>query len=111
MNFLKKPVGAVARFINRLNLSDHRIKHSFAVLLEPDGLTALSAFDDDLDLTVFLFLRLQNSSQSADLIDLIGTRLIDGRIVLRGKKNISLAVHRLFQSLDRTRSPDLEGYF
>ena len=109
MNFLQKPVGAVAGFVNRRHGANHRVKHSVIVLLDADGLPAFASFDDDLDLPVFLTLCLQDTPESSDIINLIGVRFVNRRVVLGGEKNISVARHRPFQSLHRTRTTDLKG--
>src|SRR5690606_40822444 len=73
--------------------------------------TTFPTLDNDLDLSIFLPLRLQDTSDRPDREDLVRIRLIDRRVVLRCKKDVALAGHSLFQSLDRTWPSDLESNF
>src|SRR5437868_3457503 len=88
-----------------------REEHSVAVLLDPHGLSALAALNNDLYLAVVLPLCLQDSSQSANGKDFLRTWLVDGRVVLSGEKDVPFTGHRLFQSPNGARPANFKSDF
>src|SRR4051794_12809193 len=88
-----------------------RVKHSVSVLLNPHRLPAFPSLNDYLDLAVLLSLRLEDTPQGPDRINLVGSRLVDRGVVLSSEKDVSLAGHCLLKSTHRTRASDLERYF
>src|SRR5690606_30415056 len=107
VDLLQKAVRTIARFITRHDPSNVSVENAIAILLDPHRFTTFPTLDNDLDLSIFLPLRLQDTSDRPDREDLVRIRLIDRRVVLRCKKDVALAGHSLFQSLDRTWPSDL----
>ena len=86
--------------------------HEGAVsVFNTDSSRAFPSFDYDFDLTVVLFLRLQDSSQGPDTVDLIRRRLIDCSVVLSGQEDRAVCRERLFQRAHRPLPSNLESHF
>src|SRR6185503_4901017 len=109
-NFLNQGIQTSSFFINNWCASHERHEGSISVL-NAYCCRSLTSFNDNLDLTVFLFLRLQNPPQRTDAIDLVRCRFIDCRIVLSSEKDCSVGCERLLKRAHRTRPSDLEGDF
>src|SRR5580765_7090089 len=105
---LQQPVCAITRLIRRSHSPDMRVKHPFRVLLDTHHAAAFAALDDNLYLAVVLTLRLQDTSQRSNRIYLVGSRLIDSRVVLGCEKYLPFAGHRLLEGCNGRRTPDLE---
>ena len=70
-------------------LADHRRTahegHERTIgVLNADCRRAFTSFDYHLDLAVLLFLRLENTTERANPVDLLGAGLVDGGVVLSG---------------------------
>src|SRR5207249_3871422 len=100
--------GSEARFVGRGDLSHVGVKHSVAAVFNPGGLAAFTALYDYFYLTIVLALRLQNTAQRSDGIDLVCRRLVDRRVVLRREENIAVSRHCLFEGPYGARAADLE---
>ena len=61
------------------------------------GCRAFATFYDNLDLTVVLFLRLQNAPQRTNTVDLFGRWLINRGVVLGCQKNRAICGQGLLQ--------------
>ncbi len=71
-----------------------------------DRLGALHAFDQHLDVAVRHLDALHDVADGADLENLLGLGLVDRGVVLRGKKDLAIAVERLFKGANaRHRGP------
>src|SRR5215475_10890982 len=66
-------------------------------ILDAHHRSALATFDDDLNLSVVLFLRLQDATKSADPIDLFGSGFVNGGVVLSGEKDRAITSESLLQ--------------
>jgi hypothetical protein len=53
-------------------------------VLDPHGGRAFASLDDDFDLAVVLFLGLQNAPQGSNSVNLLGSGLVNGGVVLGG---------------------------
>src|SRR5687768_5029254 len=72
---------------------------------------AFASLDDDFDLAVLLFLRLENASESPDSVDLLGRWLVDCSVVLGRQKNGAVGRQCLFEGPNRSGSSDFESDF
>ncbi len=80
-DFLNERIQACAFFVDDGRAAHERHEGAVAIL-NADSRRTLSTLDDDFDLAVLLFLRLENPSQRSDPVDLLGTGLVDGGVVL-----------------------------
>jgi hypothetical protein len=62
-----------------------------------DGLGALDALDQDLDVAIGHFDALHDVADRADLVDVLGLGLVDGGVVLGGEKDLAIAAECLFE--------------
>src|ERR1051325_10993978 len=72
---------------------------------------AFATLDDHLDLAVLLFLRLENAAERADPVDLLGTGLVDGGVVLSSQENRPVCSQSLFERSHRACPTDFESDF
>ena len=98
-DFLHQRVKSRALFIDHRRAA-HQCHERAISVFDAHGRRAFATLDHHLDLTVFLFLRLQDAPQRSHAVDLFGSRLVDGGIVLGGKKYRAIRRERLFQRLD-----------
>src|SRR4030095_5862842 len=109
-NFLNQGIKTSSFFINN-RCASHESHESSISVLNADRRCSLTSLNDNLDLTVFLFLRLQNPPQRTDAVDLVRCRFINGRIVLSREKDCSVSGERLLKGAHRTRPSDFESDF
>jgi hypothetical protein len=62
-----------------------------------NGLGALHALDQDLDVAVGHFDALHDVADGADLVNVLGLGLVDGGVVLGGEENLAVAGQGLFE--------------
>ncbi len=74
-----------------------------------DGLGALDALDEDLDVAVGHFDALHDAADGADLVDVLGLGLVDGGVVLRGEEDFAIAAEGLFEGAHAGFAADDEG--
>ena len=86
----------------------HQRSESAVVILNAHRGGPLAAFDDNFYLSVFLPLRLQNSGDRADAVELFGRRLVNCRIVLSRQKNRAIGGQRQLQCAHRTGAANFE---
>ena len=67
------------------------------VLADGDDFAALDAFHQNFDIAVGQLQALDDVGDGADAVDLVGTRFIDGGIVLGGEEDLLVAGQRLFE--------------
>src|SRR5262245_33201284 len=82
-DLLNERVETCAFFVDNGRTAHERHECSVAIL-NADSRRTLSAFDDDLDLAILLFLRLENTAQRSNPVDLFGSRFVDRGVVLSG---------------------------
>ena len=77
-----------------------RLEEFFAVgVAQRPG--ALAAFHQHLDGAVGQLQQLQHRGDGADLVDVVGGRLVVAGVLLRDQQNLLVLLHDLFQRLDR----------
>ena len=80
-------------------------------ILNSDRSCPFTALNYDFDLAIILFLRLENSSQRTNAIDLFRSGFVDGGVVLRSEEYRAIGCQRLLESSDRTLATNLKGDF
>ena len=68
--------------------------------------SALLALDEDLDGAVWQPQQLDDGPERADAVDVFLARIVRLRVLLGGKQNVLLLVHRIFQRLDGLLATD-----
>ena len=81
--------------------SDGRASHQCGEraisILNANSGCSLAAFDDHFDLAVLLFLRLQDTAERTDTINLVWRGFVNSGIVLCGQENSPVGGQGLFQ--------------
>src|SRR5687767_3059874 len=73
-------------------------RHECAVcIFNAHSCSAFASLDYDFDLPILLFLGLENASERSDSIDLLGSGLVNGGVVLSSQKNSAIACEGLFE--------------
>src|SRR5690242_14160227 len=85
-DLLNQGIEPRAFFVDHGRATDERQEGAVSVL-NADSRGTFATFDHHLDLAVLLFLRLENAAERANPVDLLGTRLVDGSVVLSGQEN------------------------
>ncbi len=75
----------------------HRGHEEAVAVVHFDGLGALHALDQHLDVAIGHLDALHNVADGADLVDFLGLGFVDRGVVLRGEKDLAVAVERFFQ--------------
>ena len=86
----------------------HGAEEAF-VVGDGDHLAALHALHQDLDVTVRQLQALDDIDNCSNTINFVGLRLIDGSVVLGGKKDLLVPGHGFFQSAHTRFPPHHEG--
>ena len=87
----------------------HRGDKEAVAVVDLDGLGALHAFDQNLDIAVGHLDALHDVADGADLVDFLGLGLVDGGVVLGGEKDLAVAVERLFEGAHARLAAHHEG--
>ncbi len=82
-NLLDERIESSAFFVHDRRASDERHERPVSIL-DADRGRPFAAFHHHLDLAVFLFLRLKDSPQRSNSVDLFGIGLVYGGVVLSG---------------------------
>src|SRR5262245_36634029 len=69
---------------------------------------AFASLDHHLDLAILLFLRLENAAERTNPVNLLGTGLVDGGVVLSSQENRSVCRQSLFERSYRAGPTDFE---
>src|SRR6266446_1074676 len=89
----------------------HERRKGSAIIFDAYGRGPFTSFDDNLDLSVILFLRLQNSAKGANAIDLLWSRLVHRSVVLGSKKYSTVGRQCLFEGTNRPGTANFECDF
>src|SRR5690349_16323930 len=109
-DFLNKRVETCAFFVDDRRAAYERHERAIGVL-NADCRRAFAALDDDLDLAVLLFLRLENPAERAHHVDLFGVGLVDGGVVLSSQENRTVRRQGLLECPDRSGTSYFESDF
>src|SRR5688500_14132275 len=109
-HFLNERVETCAFFVHDRSTTNERHESPVAIFDAHSG-GAFAALDDDLDLSILLFLRLKNAAERADTIDLLRRRFVNRGVVLSGQKDCAIPSECLFEGADRTGTTDFECDF
>ena len=96
-------LGAMLRDVVDLLDLDEKVLGVVDVLLNASALLAL---DEDLDGAVWQPQQLDDGPERADAVDVFLARIVGLRVLLGGKQNVLLLVHRIFQRLDGLLATD-----
>src|SRR5215213_4851185 len=107
-DFLDERVQPCAFFVDYWCATHERHERSIRIL-NPHSGGAFATFYDNLDLAILLFLRLENASERADSVDLLGARFVNRRVVLSGKKDRTVSAEGLLECADGPGTADFEG--
>src|ERR1700752_4740709 len=106
-NFLDQRIEARTFLIYDRSTAHERHKRSICVL-HSNCSCAFATFDNNFDLTVILFLRLQDSAERTYAVDLVRLGLVNGGIMLGGQENGPVSCERLLQCSYRSRTTNFE---
>ena len=109
-DFLNQCVETRAFFVHDRRAAHERHEGTVSVFHAHSG-GAFTTLNDDFDLAVLLFLRLENAAERSDAVDLLRRRLVHSRVVLSSQKDRAIAPQSLFQGSNRTGPTDFEGDF
>src|SRR5262245_18606875 len=109
-NFLDQCIETCSFFVHNRRAS-HESHESSIGVFNADCCCSLTSFNDNLDLSILLLLRLQNPTQGTDTVDLFWGRLVDCRVVLSREKDSAICSERLFKGAHRTGPSDFESDF
>src|SRR5262249_47561012 len=100
-DLLNQRVETCTFFVDYRGSAHQRHKRSVGILNTHRG-RAFAALDDNLDLTILLFLRLENAAESANPVDLFGAGFVDGGVMLSSQENGAISGQCLFERTDRS---------
>src|SRR6266550_7406922 len=107
-NLLHQSIEARAVFVDHGRAFDQRHKSAVGIFNSHRG-GALAAFHYNLDLSVILLLRLQNTAESPNVVNLIHRRLVDSGIMLSGEKDGAVGSKGLLEGAYRARASNLKS--
>ena len=107
-DFLDQSVEACAFFVDHWRATDESHEGSVGIL-NAHSCRTFATFNDDFDLAVLLFLRLENAAERSDSVNLLRSRFVDSGVVLGGQENRAIRSERLFKSPDRPGRPILKA--
>src|SRR4030095_657268 len=95
-DLLNQSIKSSPFFIHNRSAANERHESSISVFYANSS-GAFTTFNDYLDLTVVLFLRLEYPSKGSHSVDLVGSGLVNGCVVLSGQEYCAVGGQCLFE--------------